>query len=204
MNFLFLTEAERCGEQSRQQQRCSVNSTSPNSPWSLRRLGALAHTVSPWSPRRVLSLGMPPIKNLADHPLRRGAGACAPFASRTSSRGCARCKRSDERHPSADALAPESVASPRHSLPAPARYQPSRLTSDCAFWPPSDAESRTKSFAFLAFLTGSASQTEIDVTSTKQKTEKFLTGARMHFRLLTFLRVPRLKYLPKFHARRAG
>jgi hypothetical protein len=33
---------------------------------------------------------------------------------------------------------------------------------------------------FSPFLTGSASQTKIDVTLSKQTTEKFLTGARMH------------------------
>jgi hypothetical protein len=33
------------------------------------------------------------------------------------------------------------------------------------------------------FLTGSDSQTEIDVTLSKQTTEKFLTGARMHIKV---------------------
>src|ERR1700735_1209922 len=36
---------------------------------------------------------------------------------------------------------------------------------------------------FRPFLTGSAPQTEFDVTHSKQTTEKFLTGARTHFKL---------------------
>jgi hypothetical protein len=36
------------------------------------------------------------------------------------------------------------------------------------------------------FLTGSAPQTEFDVTHSKQTTGKFLTGARMHIRILKF------------------
>jgi hypothetical protein len=36
--------------------------------------------------------------------------------------------------------------------------------------------------SFPAFLTGSGPQTEIDVTCSKQTTEKFLTGARMHIK----------------------
>jgi hypothetical protein len=36
------------------------------------------------------------------------------------------------------------------------------------------------------FLTGSASQTEFDVTPTKQKVEKFLTGARTAFKVAQF------------------
>jgi hypothetical protein len=39
---------------------------------------------------------------------------------------------------------------------------------------------------FLQFLTGSGSQTEFDVTHSKQTTEKFLTGARMHIRNFNF------------------
>src|ERR1700735_5610837 len=35
---------------------------------------------------------------------------------------------------------------------------------------------------FSPFLTGSDSQTEIDVTHSKQTTEKFLTGARTHIK----------------------
>jgi hypothetical protein len=159
MNFLFRTEAEHGSEQSPRQQYCSVNSALPNSSCSRRRLRALAHTLSPWSPRRSLSLGMPPTKNPADHPLRRGA-AC-----------CARCDQPDQRHPSA----------------APARCQLSRLASDSDLRPPTGthlkrSELRTKSFVFPAFLTGSASQTEFDVTPTKQTTEKFLTGARTHIK----------------------
>jgi hypothetical protein len=36
--------------------------------------------------------------------------------------------------------------------------------------------------AFRPFLTGSAPQTEFGVTHSKQRTEKFLTGARMHIK----------------------
>jgi hypothetical protein len=42
-----------------------------------------------------------------------------------------------------------------------------------------------------AFLTGSASQTEIDVTRRKQTTKKFLTGARMHIKDLAIRRILR-------------
>jgi hypothetical protein len=73
---------EQGGEQSRWQHR-SVNPTSPQSPQAGRRTPA-------------------------DHFLRRGAAACALFASRTiqrdphfgsrmSSRGCARCSTADQR-----------------------------------------------------------------------------------------------------------
>jgi hypothetical protein len=41
---------------------------------------------------------------------------------------------------------------------------------------------RTFRPAFLPFLTGSAPQTELAVTHSKQRTEKFLTGARMHIK----------------------
>src|ERR1700735_2415038 len=39
---------------------------------------------------------------------------------------------------------------------------------------------------FRPFLTGSGSQTECDVTYSKQTTEKFLTGARTHIKRSTF------------------
>ena len=117
MIFLFRTEAEYGGEQSRRRQHCSAN---PTPPWSIPRLRALAHTLAPCSPRRLHSLETPSAENSADHPLRRGA-ACAllappcPLHLRRGmlSWGWARYSVFHQRHTSADALAPESVASPR-------------------------------------------------------------------------------------------
>jgi hypothetical protein len=100
MKIRFRTDVERSGEQSRRQQ-CSVNPTSS------------------WSPRGLVSSGIPPTQNPADHSLRRGAACCARFsaadqslrrgagawalfASRMSSRGCARRSVSDRRHPLAN------------------------------------------------------------------------------------------------------
>jgi hypothetical protein len=48
------------------------------------------------------------------------------------------------------------------------------------------------------FLTGSASQTEFDVTPTKQKVEKFLTGARTTFKVAQF----RPEFQPKSQPQR--
>jgi hypothetical protein len=59
----------------------------PMSIWSLRWFGA---TGIPWT------------ENPVDPSLRRGAGACALFASRMSSRGCPRCNAADQ-FPSLDA-----------------------------------------------------------------------------------------------------
>ena len=70
MNFSLTTGAEHGGEQLRRQ-HSSANPTSSKSPCSARSS---------------VSLGMPQMKNPADHPLRRGA-AC-----------CARSSASDQRH----------------------------------------------------------------------------------------------------------
>jgi hypothetical protein len=58
-------------------------------------------------------------------------------------------------------------------------------------WRSRPAISDTNSRPLRPFLTGSASQTEFDVTRRKQTTEKFLTGARMHIKDLAIWRTLR-------------
>jgi hypothetical protein len=104
MKICFRTNAERGGEQSPRQD-CSANPTSRKSPWA---------------PKRLVSVRMPPGENPSNHSLRRGTGTCAVFASpcpehlRTgmSSRGCARCNAADQ-HPSlAQAIKTSALARP--------------------------------------------------------------------------------------------
>ena len=56
-------------------------------------------------------------------------------------------------------------------------------------WRALPAISDTNPRPLRPFLTGSAPQTEFDVTHRKQTTEKFLTGARMHIKDLATLQV---------------
>jgi TonB family protein len=111
---------------------------------------ASANARSPWSPRCSGSTAQPPSENLADHPLRRRAGACAFFASRVLSRGCARCNIGDQRH---------SLAHPRSVSALPEVFL--------------DVAPSSKSF-----LPGSAQNVECDVTHSKQTIGGFLPGAR--------------------------
>jgi hypothetical protein len=67
----------------------------------------------------------------------------------------------------------EPAAGERACAPKTSGEQPAKLSSLAR---KNGVERRAKS----AFLTGSASQTEIDVTHRKQTTKKFLTGARTH------------------------
>jgi hypothetical protein len=60
---------------------------------------------------------------------------------------------------------------------------------------------------FLTFLTGSALQTEFAVTHSKQRTGKFLTGARMHIRIFEILQMSAQNLAalnPQSHARFAS
>ena len=67
-----------------------------------------------------------------------------------------------------------------HLFFVPCLRPPSRASGAAVVSRTADREPR--STLLNAFLTGSASQTEFDVTPTKQTTGKFLTGARTHIK----------------------
>jgi hypothetical protein len=146
MKIRFRIGAEQDGEQS-PRQHCSVNP-----PLS-------------WSPRGPVTSGTPPTKtpaeyflgrgaarcarfSAADQPLRRGAGACPQFGSRTQLRGCARFSAADQGHSLAITHSIPAVASwlrfqpqatiPRTSSP-PEKTRESSQHSDIStrFWPKS-------------------------------------------------------------------
>jgi hypothetical protein len=93
MKICFRTDAKHPGEQS-PHQPCSVNRMPPRSPLRLLRRGPHQTKTRP--------------KDF----LRRGAEACAPFASRTPSRGCARCNVTAQRPPLADNPSIPPIAHP--------------------------------------------------------------------------------------------
>jgi hypothetical protein len=124
MKIKFRSGAEQGNEHGKEQRgeqwpRLSVVTTAPGSPWCSRSIA---------------SSRTPPTENRADHSLRRGAGACALFASRMSSRGCARFTVADQRPSLAAARSTPAVLPWLRFLPqpagqqnAPATKQPSKI-----------------------------------------------------------------------------
>ncbi len=111
----------------------------------------MPHHSQPFNPPTSPNPAAP--KNRANQSLRRDTGACAHFASRMSSRGCARCNVADRRHTFAD----------------------NRSTLSFFHWPivlPYIAPS------VKSFLPGSAQNVECDVTRSKLTIGEFLPGAR--------------------------
>jgi hypothetical protein len=76
------------------------------------------HSPSLRWPRSLVPSRTPQTENPADLSLCRGAGACALFASRMSSRGCARCSIADQCHSLAHTRSIRAIASwPRFQVP---------------------------------------------------------------------------------------
>jgi hypothetical protein len=128
-----------------------------------------------WSPRSPVSNASFPTKNPDDGFLRRGAGACALFASRMSSRGCARLSGADQCH---------SLAITR-SMPAFAsclRFQEPPVGSPTAYEPNSipQAVPTTKNSREITQLSGISTRFWSKSRSYRKQTIKpFLPGSRI-------------------------
>jgi hypothetical protein len=134
-----------------------------------------------WSPRWPVSTGTPPAKKPADHSFRRGAGACALFASRMSSRGCARRSVADQRRTVA-------ISPPIPTVASCLRFQ---RPSGQHTVPPTKKSLRTAQFSVISNRNWLKNR-----SCRKQMTKPCLTGARIAQCDAPFLRDFRVNFLP--------
>jgi hypothetical protein len=134
-----------------------------------------------WSPRGLVSSGTL-TENHAENFVRRGTGACAHFASRMSSRGCARRSAAYERRSSADSRSVSTIARPGQFQPQPTG--------------PPTATTIEKQRRILQSSGVSNRFWPENRSYRKQRIKPSLTGARMHIRPFGFLAL----FADRFHA----